>query len=207
MADVATNWAPRGAWAGIAAAGRFGAGGDGVTITLLDRIGLASVGVVGPGRAALAAEVQALCGLPLAGACEAVFAAGHALVWSGPDQWLLVAQERAGFAGTLSSLSAHAAVADQSQSRAVLRLSGPRVRDVLAKGVMLDLHHSVFPPGRAAATSIAHIGVNLWRREDDAGGAVLEIAVPRSMAGSFWSWLAASAGEFGATVEDAGASI
>ena len=39
---------------------------------------------------------------------------------------------------------------DQSDSRLVLRLSGPRVRDVLAKGVPVDLHPKAFKPGDVA---------------------------------------------------------
>jgi sarcosine oxidase gamma subunit len=49
-------------------------------------------------------------------------------------------------------------------------------------------------------TSIAHIGVHLWRLDDGPDGSVFEIMVARSMVGSFWSWFAASAAEFGCRV-------
>ncbi|WP_458151488.1 sarcosine oxidase subunit gamma [Bradyrhizobium sp. UFLA05-109] len=119
------------------------------------------------------------------------------MAWSGPDHWLLLARHRAGFSDLLASLSDKAAVSDQSHARAALRVSGTRVREVLAKGAMIDLHSSVFSVDATALTSFAHIGVQLWRTEDGPDGAVFEILVARSMAGSFWSWLAASAAEFG----------
>ena len=54
-----------------------------------------------------------------------------------------------------------AAVADQSDARLVLRLSGPRVRDVLAKGVPVDLHPQAFKPGDVANTLVGYIGVQI----------------------------------------------
>ncbi len=52
-------------------------------------------------------------------------------------------------------------MSDQSDARLVLHLSGPRVRDVLAKGVPIDLHPKVFKPGDVATTLIAYIGVQI----------------------------------------------
>jgi len=86
-----------------------------------------------------------------------------------------------------------AAVSDQSDARLVLRLSGPKLRDVLAKGVPIDLHPNVFKPGDVATTLVAYIGVQLDRIDE----ASFQLTAPRSMAGSLWSWLSASAAEFG----------
>ena len=49
-------------------------------------------------------------------------------------------------------------------------------------------------------TSIAHIGVQLWQRDDRP---TYEIAVARSFAGSLWSWLEEAAAEFGCEVRAA----
>jgi sarcosine oxidase subunit gamma len=50
-------------------------------------------------------------------------------------------------------------------------------------------------------TSIAYIGVHLRRVDDGPDDeAVFEIMVPRSTAGSFWSWFSASAAELGCIV-------
>ncbi len=70
-------------------------------------------------------------------------------------------------------------MSNQSDARAALRLSGPHVRDMLAKGCMIDLHPSVFPPGAAAMTSIAHIGVHLWRLDNAAPRRRRRIRHPR----------------------------
>ena len=87
-----------------------------------------------------------------------------------------------------------AAIVDQSHARILLRISGPRVRDALAKGVAIDLHPSAFRTGDTAMTSIAHIDVQLWQ-DDEAPSYVF--SVPRSLAESFWHWLEASAAEHG----------
>jgi sarcosine oxidase subunit gamma len=115
---------------------------------------------------------------------------------TGPDQWVASAEgaEAAGFAAKLRGrLGPFAAVSDQSDARLVLQLSGPRVRDVLAKGVPLDLHPNAFKPGDVATTLVAYMGVQIDRLDD----AIYQLTAPRSMAGSLWSWLSASAAEFG----------
>jgi sarcosine oxidase subunit gamma len=206
MAEIATvstavSWAPRGAWAGIAQPGSFGAtGGAGVLATLLDGFGLATL-IAAPGAApALSRIVEARLGIALPQAPKIASGQAHDAIWAGPDQWLLRAASRDGFAGLLAELAPHGAVSDQSDARAAVRLSGPRVRDVLAKGVMLDLHPAAFAVGDVALTSIAHVGVQIWRLADGPDGSVFEILVPRSMAGSFWAWFTASAAEFGCAV-------
>jgi len=203
MADLATTalWAPRSAWAGILKDGHLGKqGATGVRIAARDGLRIASLIAPAAGKAALADAVKARLRLDLPSTPAIISSATHAAVWAGPGQWLLVAESTAGFADTLQALSGLAAVADQSSGRAVLRLSGSRIREALAKGCMLDLHPAAFPVGMTALTSIAHIGVHLWRAEDGPDGAVFEIMVARSMAGSFWSWLSASVAEFGCEV-------
>jgi heterotetrameric sarcosine oxidase gamma subunit len=201
MAETAALWRPRGAWAGIAQAGTFGAEGKaGVTVVTRDGLGIATLIASPDGSAALAAAVRERFGIELPQGPAAVRSGTHRVVWSGPGQWLLIGDSRAGWSDALAGLADHAAVVDQSDSRAVLSLSGPHVRDLLAKGCMIDLHPTVFPVGAAALTGIAHMAVALWRSVDGADGAVFEIMVARSMAGSFWSWLSASAAEFGCLV-------
>ncbi|MDX3808693.1 sarcosine oxidase subunit gamma [Bosea thiooxidans] len=201
ISRTAVSWTPRGAWAGIAQAGQIGAAGPaGVTATLLDGFGLATLIAAPGGTAALSGLVESRAGIALPATPKIASGASHDAIWSGPEQWLLRATARDGFAGLLEALSTQAAVSDQSDARAAVRLSGSCVRNVLAKGVMLDLHPSAFAVGDVALTSIAHVGVHLWRLADGPEGSVFEIMVARSMAGSFWSWFAASAAEFGCRV-------
>ena len=116
-----------------------------------------------------------------------------AFIWTGPDQWL--AQGPQGKEPLLAEVfSGLASIVDQSHARTLLRVTGPRARDALAKGLAIDLHPSAFVTGFAAVTSVAHIGVVLWQLDDRP---TYEFAVPRSYALSFWHWLEASAIEYG----------
>jgi sarcosine oxidase subunit gamma len=203
----ASVWLPRGAWDGIVAEGRIGAAGTpGVTVLARDGLGIATLIAAEGGEAALAAAIGQRLGLDLPASPVAARSDGHSLAWAGPGQWLLVGGSRSGFAETLAAFSGLAAVSDQSDGRAALRLSGARIRHALAKGCMIDLHPTAFPVGATALTSIAHMGVHLWRAADGPDGAVFEIMVARSMAGSFWSWFSASVAEFGCDVTTARAA-
>ncbi len=198
-ASPKTSWPRRSAWADILAETPADATRPvGVKAIAREGLGLASVVAPRGGEAALAKLVATRYGLMLPTAPRAVRGAAETFVWAGPGQWLFVAEPRQ----DLAELSALAAVSDQSDARASLRLTGPKVRDMLAKGCMIDLHPRAFPPGAAAVTSIAHIGVCLWRADEqpDEGHAVFDILVARSMAASFWSWAHACAAEFGYSV-------
>ena len=76
-----------------------------------------------------------------------------------------------------------------------------QARDLLAKGVPIDLHPRAFKPGDAAQTQVAHIGV-LIAQIDDAP--TYELLAARSFTGSLWSWLEASALEFGLEIAGGG---
>jgi heterotetrameric sarcosine oxidase gamma subunit len=120
-----------------------------------------------------------------------------AFIWSGPGQWL--AHKHPAPAEGLEALLARpfaglASVIDQSHGRTLLRVTGPLVRDALAKGVAVDLHPSAFKAGDTAATLVSHIPVHLWQIDDRPS---YEFAVARSLAQSFWHWLEASAAEYG----------
>ena len=116
----------------------------------------------------------------------------------GPGRWLVTCDSAdnantwaTGLARDLASL---ASVTDQSDGYAVIEVGGARARATLAKGVTVDLHPRAFRAGDVAVTQIAHIGAILWQLDDRPA---YEIAMFRSLAGSFWHWLSASAAEFG----------
>ncbi len=116
-----------------------------------------------------------------------------------PDRWLAICDAQdATFVPTLDTkLRGLASVVDQSGGLGILRLGGPAVYDTLEKGVQIDLAPTAFPPGSVAVTSIAHIGVTLWKVDD---APTFEIAVARSLASSFFRWLEASASAHGLTI-------
>lgn len=197
--SLKANWPRRSAWADILVGSLVDATRPaGVNVAAREGLGVASVLARRGSEAALSAFVKTRYGLDLPTALRAVRNAAHALVWAGPGQWLFIAKQKESFA----ELSGLAAVSDQSDGRAALRLSGPNVRDMLAKGCMIDLHPAAFPSSAAAMTTIAHIGVHLWRADEPPydRDVVFDILIARSMAASFWSWASASAAEYGCRV-------
>jgi sarcosine oxidase subunit gamma len=120
-------------------------------------------------------------------------------VWSGPGHWLALGPPAAEpvEARLGAVFGTHASVFDQGGSRVLLELRGPRVRDVLAKGVSIDLHPRSFRTGDAAVTTASHLGVHLWQVADDP---VYRLLVVRTYFDSLWRWLAASAAEYGCEV-------
>jgi sarcosine oxidase subunit gamma len=195
-----SGWRRIGAWNGIAVDGHLGAGisGEaGVTITPRHDLTLAYVIASANDQATTADLVSHQFGIELPLKPKAISRGDLTIVWSGPSQWLAVSREAGLVRRLMEELKGHAAITDQSDGRAVLVLEGDHVRDMLAKGCPVDLHPRSFSCGDAAVTVIAGIGVQLWQMED---GESFHVAVARSMAGSFWSWLTHSAAEFGVEV-------
>jgi sarcosine oxidase subunit gamma len=122
-------------------------------------------------------------------------------IWAGPSQWLALGEGNDGRAfeqRLRSSLGGIASLADQSDGRAILRISGLRARDALAKGIHIDLHPSAFKPRDTAITSIAYVSVHLWQIDNTP---TYDLAMFRSFAVAFWEWLADSAAEYGVATD------
>lgn len=178
--------------------------GRGVVVAERDGLALATVLVRKGGLAPLGQRVRERFGIELPRGPYRIAAGGVAFAGIGPDAWL-AASESAGhaFAAALKDAIGDAAsIADQSSGYAILRLTGPSLREALAKILPIDLHPRAFKPGDVASTIASHVGTTLWRLEDAADGSpVFEIAMFRSLAGSFWHALASSAAEFGIVSE------
>jgi sarcosine oxidase subunit gamma len=105
-------------------------------------------------------------------------------LWVGPAQVLLQCESASPSVAQIAAAVADlAAVIDVSDSRAVLRVSGPESRSILAALLPIDLHPRVFGPGHAATTLAAHLTVQV-RQIDDTPS--YDLAVSRSFAGSLW---------------------
>lgn len=160
-----------------------------LTISVRDDLTLASLAAGKGKRDALVAAIQEKYGVTLPSTPERVDGNGIAFLWAGPDQWIAQAERSGGrdleveLKPVVTGLGA---VTDQSDARAVLRISGPRARDVLAKGVPIDLHPRVFAPGSVAITHASHIGVIMWQLD---AAPTYEFAVFRSFAQSLAEWL------------------
>ncbi len=184
---------------GVVAAGRYGrrTGDAGVIVSEVREVGLATVAARKGRRSAFVDAARSAFGVELPDLPRCVEGRNMAFIWSGPDQWLAY-RHPAPAAGMEAALAGpfgkFAAIVDQSHGRTLLRATGPRVRDALAKGLAIDLHPREFKTGYAAVTAVAHIGVHFWQTDDRP---TYEFAVPRGFALSFWHWLEASAAEFG----------
>jgi sarcosine oxidase subunit gamma len=185
----------RSALSGIATAGHFGrTGASGLTITERTDISFATVIARRDQRGTLATACNTAFGLVPPDGPRRVTVGPLTFAGTGPGQWIVSTQTEPNLAARLRSvISPFAAVTNQSDSRLVLHLSGANVRDVLAKGVALDLHANSFKVGEVAVTQVAYVGVQIDRLDET----TWQITTARSTAGSFWSWLSASAAEFG----------
>ena len=201
MAETVATLRHRPAGDGIVRPGRHGRpeGEAGLAVTERHGFALATL-QVRKGRAAeLARALKDGFGLDrLPGEPRKVDTAGGlSLIGIGPGRWLaLRAAWSADWPDPLAAAAGEAAaVTDQSGAYALLTLAGPSLPDLLAALMPLDLHPSRFPPGHAATTSVALIGVTLWRTE-----AGVEMLVPRTMVGNFWHALEASGARYGIEV-------
>ena len=190
---------------GVVTPGRHGrrTGDAGVIVGEIRGAGLAIVTARKGQRSALDVAARSAFGIELPDQPRRVEAGDTAFVWCGPEQWLACrypAPAEGMEAMLARPFGGLAAIVDQSHGRTLLRITGPRSCEALAKGVAIDLHPRAFMRGYAALTSVAHIGVHLWQIDDRP---TYEFAVPRGFALSFWHWLEASASEFG--LEYAGA--
>lgn len=184
--------------------GRYGNRFEGESpVSIDERAGLGiHVISAGAGREPeIASLVHSQTGLELPAGPKRVSKDQLSLIGTAPGQWLAVAdgggaRERLG--KLVDALAGLATVADVSDGKAVLRVSGPRVRDALTKGCSLDLHPRSFKPGDAATTPVALIDCQIWQLDETPA---YELAVPSSFAESFLHWFTSSAVEFGYTVE------
>ena len=109
--------------------------------------------------------------------------------WLSPDQWLITcprakAQE---LADQLSQDLAgiHSLAVNVSDMRAIIRLEGEGVREVVMKGTAIDLTHGDYPPGTVRRMRFAEIAALLHVVEDN----VMDIYVFRSFAQYTWDFL------------------
>ncbi len=123
--------------------------------------------------------------------------AGRAL-WLGPDEWLVTstaeAPEELEARVRAAVVPLGGSAADVSAQRITLRLTGERVRNVLAKGCAIDLHPRVFGRGMSAQSTLGLAGVVLLALTD-AGDDYL-VLVRSSFAGYLADWLLDAALEF-----------
>ncbi|HWK47557.1 MAG TPA: sarcosine oxidase subunit gamma family protein [Stellaceae bacterium] len=170
-------------------------------IAIVERAGLAllQVAALPGGDAALGNRLAEALGLETAAANRATGADGLGLHAAGPGRWLVVAAEpiEALSARVASRIGGNdAALVDLSQARSVVRLTGPAWRDLLAKGVRIDLHPKTLPPGSSVQTMFGRIAVTLHVLPSGEGA---DLLVYRGFALTLWEMLTDGMREFAAT--------
>lgn len=168
--------------ADIAIQGRFGAdkGAPGVVLSVVHPASIVTV-IARKGKAkALADAIKNW--------------RGARVQWAGAEQYFVLDKS---FEDVRKKFEGLASCSDQSHGRVIIRIEGPKVRQVLCKGTPVDLYESEFEIGRSALTQMAHVGVHLTRVGRDA----FELSVFRGFSESFWEWLAEQSEEFGYQVK------
>ncbi|MFJ3777513.1 sarcosine oxidase subunit gamma [Streptomyces sp. NPDC090075] len=150
-----------------------------------------------PGGAA-AQAVESCLGVPLPGPLRAERSGDVEVLWTGPDEWLLIAPEgrRNDLLARLRSAigDAFATVTDVSAQRTTLALSGDLVRTVLAQGCAIDLDPRVTPAGSCLTTLLAQAPVTLLVRDETPCD--LRLLVRASFAAYLAAWLTDACTEY-----------
>ena len=152
---------------------------------------------------AFASAVEAATGVMLPRSANTVATGGtRQILWLGPNEWwvtgpdgeaeFLVESLREKFVGQ------HAIACDVSESRAVLSLKGPRAREVLMRGVSIDLHPREFHVGQCAQTGVSRANALLHLVND---APTFDIYVLKSFSDYLWRWLETVARDFDLAVE------
>ena len=147
------------------------------------------------------AAVRDVVGVDVPVEPNTVTVAGYrAILWLGPDEWLVTVQlmrgeEPPALAAPLAQALAgrHASVVDVSSNRAAIGFLGPHARLVLAKCCGLDLHPRSFAAGRCAQTLLARAPVILHQFDDLPG---YRLYVRASLAAYVAEWLLEAVREY-----------
>jgi len=129
---------------------------------------------------------------------------GTMMVGSGPGEWLVVGRQ----ASVAAHLSAWAdeqpggcRVVDLTHGRAIFRLAGDAMFDVIAKVCAVDLSDDVRPNGSALRTSVASLAVDLVRDDMPDGAPAMLLHCERSSGRYLFETLLDAGIEFGIDVD------
>jgi sarcosine oxidase, subunit gamma len=169
-------------------------------LTITDNTPLAKVQVRAPWNGALAKVL----GVPFGRAARDT---GELVIGSGPGQWLVLAPPgaAAGVARRLEGIAADSAreefvsVTDLTHGRALVRLTGERITDLLARLCPADLHDDMAPDGAAFRTAVAGVSTDLVR-DDHAGNMSYLLHCERSSGQYLFDALVAAGESFGIEV-------
>lgn len=156
---------------------------DDIKLDIRDDLAIASIASGRNKGAQLNAAILSAYGVELPSLPKRIVGPGGIeLIWNGPHQWLMIAPRDHGrdLEQELQPVVAGlGAVTDQSDARVIVRVSGRRARDLLAKGVTINLEPSAFSKDAVAITYAFNIGVVLCQHD---ATPTYDLAVFRSFA-------------------------
>lgn len=189
--------------AGWAVSGRRSSAG----LTLSDNTPLAKVAVKASWDGPMAEAVSVPFGRAARTSWDlAQSVRGVLMVGSGPGEWLVLAApgQQQLVVGRLESMAAHAgelvSIIDVTHGRALVRLTGVRSPDLLAKECGVDLDDAVCPNGAALRGSVAGVATDLVR-DDLAGTRSYLLHCERSSGQYLFDSLLDAGGELGVEVD------
>jgi sarcosine oxidase subunit gamma len=125
----------------------------------------------------------------------------YTILWSGPNEWLVIASRSSN--GKLATSLASAmhgtcsAVVDVSHNQTILRIRGPKSVEVLRKGCSLDLHAAAFAGNHCTQTLMAKVAVVMCWVD---AVPTFDLIVRRSYAEYLALWVEDAAQEYGIAI-------
>lgn len=171
---------------GVIRPGRSGRadGAPGVRLSALNSEGLVALTPRRERRADLDARLRASLGVGLPEMGQAVVGLdGAAVLWSGLGQYLsLLPADGLHAASRLAAVIGDAGVVTALPgARTLIAVAGVDATEALSRLLPIDLDPTAFPPGSVAHTLAVHIGVLVWRRDDD-----IVLGCYRSFGAALW---------------------
>jgi sarcosine oxidase, subunit gamma len=118
-------------------------------------------------------------------------------LWMSPSSWLFVTEpgEQDTLFETVSGAvkDLDVAVSDMTDAYTTIRIGGPRLPDILAKGCAVDLMAKILEPRAVVRTLMADVPVIFYHEES---GAYYDIHVGGFDADYLWTWLIDAAREY-----------
>lgn len=184
------------------AAGRYGAGKDAAGVILAEVEGrdLVQVGAWADTVTAVAAELGSALGFAAPAARgPAVSAGARTAFFVGPDKIWVTAPYAEALGVRLGKLwpTSKAVVTELGHSRTIVRVSGPKARDLIARFLAVDTDPALFPAGRVTAAGLHGLGATLHHVADG----TYDLYLPRTFALSLFEGIVEVAEQWGVEVK------
>ncbi len=141
-------------------------------------------------------EAESAIGSPLPLTPNSVISADtRRIFWLSPQRWL-VTDSASDF--TVPEFIG-GSISNVSSGRTIIRLHGPKIRDVLAKGCPLDLHPKSFRFGDCAQSRFGSLNILLDHIDDQ----TFDVYVARGFARVLWEELTEASYEYGYQIQPA----